>query len=76
MQTEASGSVTAIRKVTQLGKKASIVASADYTLIPEMMFPEYAEWYIIFATNQDDINPLSVLHGENPPVQCESSLPG
>jgi len=52
VQTEASGSVTAIRKVTQLGKKASIVASADYTLIPEMMFPEYAEWYIIFATNQ------------------------
>ncbi len=52
VQTEASGSVTAIRKVTQLGKKAGIVASADYTLIPEMMFPEYAEWYIIFATNQ------------------------
>ncbi len=52
VQTEASGSVIAIRKVTQLGKKASIIASADYTLIPEMMFPEYAEWYIIFATNQ------------------------
>jgi molybdate/tungstate transport system substrate-binding protein len=52
VQTEASGSVTAIRKVTQLGKKAGIIASADYTLIPEMMFSEYAEWYIIFATNQ------------------------
>lgn len=52
VQTEASGSVTAIRKVTQLDKKASIIASADYTLIPEMMFLEYAEWYIIFATNQ------------------------
>jgi len=52
VETEAAGSATAIRKVTELGKKADIIASADYTLIPEMMFPEYAEWYIIFATNQ------------------------
>ncbi len=52
VETEAAGSATAIRKVTELGKKAGIIASADYTLIPEMMFPEYAEWYIIFATNQ------------------------
>ena len=52
VQAEASGSITAIRKVTQLGKQAGIVASADYTLIPEMMFPEHTEWYMIFATNQ------------------------
>ncbi len=52
VQTEVAGSATAIRKVTELGKKADIIASSDYTLIPEMMFPEYAEWYIIFATNQ------------------------
>ena len=52
VEAEVAGSVTAIRKVTELGKKADIIASADYTLIPEMMFPEYAEWYIIFATNQ------------------------
>lgn len=52
VETEVVGSATAIRKVTELGKKADIIASADYTLIPEMMFPEYAEWYIIFATNQ------------------------
>jgi len=52
VQTEAAGSATAIRKVTELGKKADIIASADYTLIPQLMFPEYAEWYIIFATNR------------------------
>ena len=52
VQTEAAGSATAIRKVTELGKKADIIASADYTLIPQLMFPEYADWYIIFATNQ------------------------
>jgi len=52
VQTEASGSATTIRKVTELGKKADIIASADYTLIPQLMFPEYANWYIIFAANQ------------------------
>jgi len=52
VQTEAAGSVTTIRKVTELGKKAGIIASADYTLIPEMMFPEYADWYITFAGNR------------------------
>ncbi len=52
VETEAAGSATAIRKLTELGKKADIIASSDYTLIPEMMFPKYAEWYIIFATNQ------------------------
>ncbi len=52
VETEAAGSATAIRKVTELGKKASIIASADYTLIPEMMFPEYVEWYITFAGNR------------------------
>jgi len=52
VETEVAGSATAIRKVTELGKKADIIASADYTLIPEMMFPEYAEWYITFAYNR------------------------
>ncbi len=49
---EAAGSATTIRKVTELGKECGVVASADYALIPELMFPDYADWYIIFATNQ------------------------
>ncbi len=28
-----------------------MVASADYTLIPSMMYPEYADWVVRFATN-------------------------
>ncbi len=52
VETEVTGSATAIRKVTELGKKADIIASSDYTLIPQLMFPEYADWYIIFAGNQ------------------------
>jgi molybdate/tungstate transport system substrate-binding protein len=49
---EGAGSATTIRKVTELGKECGIIASADYTLIPELMYPDYADWYIIFATNQ------------------------
>ena len=52
VETEVTGSATAIRKVTELGKKADIIASSDYTLILQLMFPEYADWYIIFAGNQ------------------------
>jgi len=52
VETGVAGSVIAIRKVTELGKKAGIIASADYILIPEMMFPEYADWYITFACNR------------------------
>ncbi|AMQ18353.1 tungstate ABC transporter substrate-binding protein WtpA [Thermococcus peptonophilus] len=51
-QDEASGSVKAVRKVTDLGKKADIVAVADYTLIPQMLVPNYTDFYVLFATNE------------------------
>ena len=49
---EGAGSATTIRKVTELGKQCGVIGSADYTLIPQLMFPDYAEWYIIFASNR------------------------
>ena len=49
---ESAGSLTTIRKVTELHKECGVIGSADYTAIPPLMFPEYADWYIIFATNQ------------------------
>ncbi|WP_148883866.1 tungstate ABC transporter substrate-binding protein WtpA [Thermococcus aciditolerans] len=51
-QDEASGSVAAVRKVTDLGKKADVVGVADYTLIPQLMVPNYTDFYVIFATNE------------------------
>ncbi len=51
-QDEASGSVKAVRKVTDLGRKADIVATADYTLIPQMLVPNYTDFYVLFATNE------------------------
>jgi len=52
VQCEAAGSAATIRKVTELGRTADVIASADYTLIPKMMYPKYADWTIMFAKNQ------------------------
>ncbi len=48
---EGSGSRTAARKVSELGRLADIVMSADYTVIDELLIPEFAEWNIEFARN-------------------------
>ena len=52
VQREAAGSAQSVRKITELGKKADVLASADYALIPSLMMPEYADWYAAFARNQ------------------------
>ena len=48
---EPSGSVEAVRKVTDLGVNCDVVAVSDYRLIPRFMVPRYASWYIVFASN-------------------------
>lgn len=48
---EPSGSVEAVRKVTDFGRNCDVVAVADYRLIPMFMVPRFAKWYIAFATN-------------------------
>ncbi len=52
VQREAAGSAQSVRKITELGKNADVLASADYLLIPSLMMPEYADWYAAFAKNQ------------------------
>jgi molybdate/tungstate transport system substrate-binding protein len=52
---EAAGSAEAIRKITELNKEADVLASADYTLIENMMIDieqKFATWYIQFAVNE------------------------
>ena len=49
---EPAGSVTAITKITEEKRECGVVASADYKLIPQLMFPNYANWYIIFTSEQ------------------------
>ncbi len=49
---EPSGSVLAIRKITDLHKSADVVAVADYSLIEKMLFPTYADRVYIFGANE------------------------
>ncbi|MBW1798989.1 MAG: tungstate ABC transporter substrate-binding protein WtpA [Deltaproteobacteria bacterium] len=49
---EASGSRTCARKITDLKKPCDVMASADYTVIDNLLLPDYADWNISFATNE------------------------
>ncbi|MGM0549254.1 MAG: tungstate ABC transporter substrate-binding protein WtpA [Bacillota bacterium] len=49
---EIAGSRKTVRKVTDLGRTADIIASADYSVIENLMIPKYADWYLNFATNE------------------------
>lgn len=49
---EPAGSVDCIKKITENDKPADVLASADYALIPEMMLPDHADWYLTFAKNR------------------------
>jgi molybdate/tungstate transport system substrate-binding protein len=51
-ETEASGSNTAARKISELGREADLVMSADYTVIDELLVPEFADWNVRFARNR------------------------
>lgn len=52
VQRRSSGSVKAVREITDVGAIVDVIAMADYSLIPDMMEPEYADWYIQFAKNE------------------------
>lgn len=49
---ESGGSVATVRKVTDYGKEPDVVAVADYSLIPDLMYPDYADWTVMFARNR------------------------
>ena len=51
-ETEAAGSRTTARKVSELGREADIVMSADYTVIDNLLIPDFAAWNVQFARNQ------------------------
>lgn len=52
IQREAGGSTASARKISELGKPADIMASADYTVIDKILIPDFAGLNIRFATNQ------------------------
>lgn len=48
---ESSGSLEAARKLTELGKIPDVLAVADYLIIPGLLVPTHATWYLSFARN-------------------------
>lgn len=50
-ETEASGSNAAARKISELGRQADLMMSADYTVIDKLLIPDFAGWNIQFARN-------------------------
>jgi len=49
---EASGSIDAARKITELKRECDIMASADYSIIDKLLVPQYASRNIQFASNE------------------------
>ena len=50
-ETEASGSNAAARKISELGREADLMMSADYTVIDKLLIPDFADWNVQFARN-------------------------
>jgi molybdate/tungstate transport system substrate-binding protein len=49
---ESGGSTKMARLISEVGKPADIMASADYVVINKNLIPNYASWNIRFAANQ------------------------
>ena len=49
---EAAGSLQCARKITEMHKPCDIMLSADYSVIDNLLIPEYASWNIRFASNE------------------------
>ena len=52
VQRESSGSRAAARKITDIGKSADVMASADYKVIDNLLIPNHAKFNAQFATNE------------------------
>ena len=52
IQLEAAGSRTCARKISELKRRCDVMASADYTVIDQLLVPRFAEWNIKFAANE------------------------
>jgi molybdate/tungstate transport system substrate-binding protein len=52
VQREAGGSTKMARLISEVGKPADIMASADYKVIDNNLIPDFADWNVRFASNQ------------------------
>ncbi len=52
IQLESAGSRTCARKIVDLDRACDVMASADYTVIDQLLIPTHASWTIKFVTNE------------------------
>lgn len=52
VQRESGGSTKMARLISEVGKPADIMASADYKVIDSILIPAFADWNVRFASNQ------------------------
>ncbi|MFC1743282.1 extracellular solute-binding protein [Candidatus Riflebacteria bacterium] len=52
---ESAGSRTCARKISDLNRNCDVMASADYTVINELLIPKYSSWNIKFVSNEMSI---------------------
>lgn len=52
VQLESAGSRACARKIVDLDRACDVMASADYTVIDQLLIPDHASWNIKFATNE------------------------
>jgi molybdate/tungstate transport system substrate-binding protein len=52
VQLEGSGSRTAARKITELGRRCDVFISADFVVIDDLLIPEHADWSLRFLGNE------------------------
>ncbi len=51
-QDQSGGSVKVVKAVSELHGEFDVVLTADSHLIPQYLVPDYADWYVEFATNK------------------------
>ena len=63
---ESAGSRKCARMISELGKKVDIFGSADYSVIENLLFDDFATWNISFVTNEMSImySDKSLYHDE------------
>ena len=59
VRAEAAGSRDCARKISDLNKRCDVMASADYTVVENLLMPDHADFNIRFATNE-----MAIAHTE------------
>lgn len=52
LRVEVSGSLVAARKVSEYGRLADIIISADRRVIDTLLLPDFADWQVAFVSNE------------------------